>query len=340
MADDDNTQPGGPGGFDDGRPIEDPDDDEEAQPPLPSASTVLDAIADTARPLPHDQLTALSNADDEAVGRLFTLWPRLAPERRRELLASMQRLSEANATLDFHRAHLSALRDTDPATRILAVRGLWEQEGEDVMRLLTDLLKDDPEPNVRAEVAAALGQFVVSMEFGMLTDDGAEHLVEALRDAVEDPTQEDEVRGRALEALGASSEEWVAEMIADQYETGGPRMRLASVRAMGRNASDDWLPVLIYNFDDDDAETRAAAATSAGQLLLESAVDPLAMLVDDQDEEVQVAAVRALGEIAGEAAEAVLTQLLDRDEHVAEAARRALAEARLMSADEDDEEQA
>ena len=43
---------------------------------------------------------------------------------------------------------------------------------------------------------------------------------------------------------------------------------------------------------------------------------------------------------SGDAAEAVLTQLLDREEHIAEAARRALAEARLMSLEPNDEEQA
>jgi HEAT repeat protein len=337
MPDNEDTErTGGPGGFDDTGIPGDLDSDI----PRRSAANpaeVLKAIADTSRPLPHDQLDALSEADDRTIAALMPLWAQLPPERRRELLASLQRLGEDDATLDFDRVHLSALHDPDPATRILSIRGLWEHEGEDVMRLLADLLKADPEPSVRAEAATVLGGFVVSMEFGLISEDGAEYLSESLRDVVEDATQEDEVRARALEALGASSEEWVAEMIADQYETGTSRMRLASIRAMGRNASDDWLPVLIYNFDDDDAETRAAAATSAGELLLESAVEPLAMLVEDQDSEVQVAAIHALGEIAGEAAEAVLTQLLNREEHVAQAAREALAEARMMGLDSDDE---
>jgi HEAT repeat protein len=337
MAANDSDQTSTPGGFDDTAIPGDLGDEA----PLRSTarpSDVIDAIADASRPLPTDDLQALSAIDDRTVSSLFPMWGKLRPERRRELLASLQRLSEDDPTLDFKRVHLSALHDPDPATRILAIRGLWEHEGEEVMRLLTDLMQQDPEPSVRGEAAGLLGQFVVSWEFGLLTDDGAEHLAEKLRDVVEDATQEDEVRGRAVESLGASSEEWVAEMIADQYETGTSRMRLAAIRAMGRNASDDWLQVLIFHFDDDDAETRAAAATSAGQLLLEAAVDPLALLVDDSDAEVQVAAVEALGEIAGEAAEAVLQQLLNREEHVASAARRALAEARMMAVDPEDGE--
>lgn len=330
MRNQDDTDSTSPGGFDDTGGPGDLDDAGIRRRPLAQPREVLRAIADASRALPFEDLSALSAADDQTAAQLIALWPQLAPERRRELLASLQRLAEEDATLDFNRVHLTALHDSDPATRILAIRGLWEHEGEEVMRLLTDLVREDPEGTVRAEAAAGLGQFVVSMEFGLLSDDGAEHLAEVLRDVLEDATQEDEVRGRALEALGASSEEWVAELIADQYETGTPRMRLASIRAMGRNGSDDWLPVLIYNFDDDDAETRAAAATSAGELLLESAVEPLSMLVEDADSEVQIAAIDALGEIAGEAAEAVLQQLLYREEHIAQAARRALAEARMM----------
>ncbi len=330
------AQTGSPGGFDDAGSPGDIQDGEVRRGLAANPAAVLQAIADGGRALPHDELTALSNADDQTVAGLLPLWPQLRPERRRELLASLQRLSEDDPTLDFDRVHLTALHDADPATRILAIRGLWEHEGEQVMRLLTDLVQRDAEPTVRAEAAMALGQFVVSMEFGLLSDDAAEHLTEALRDVIEDATQEDEVRGSALEALGASSEEWVAEMIADQYETGGSRMRLASIRAMGRNASDDWLPVLVHNFDDDDAKTRAAAATAAGELLLESAVAPLAMLIDDPDNEVQVAAIRALGEIAGEAAEAALRQLLNREEHIARAARQALAEARMTAPEPED----
>ncbi len=333
----DTDRTGSPGGFDDaGGP-----GDLEAELPHRSAANpaaVLQIIADAARPLPLQQLDALSSAEDRTIAALMPLWPQLRPERRRELLASLQQLAEDDATLDFNRVHLSALHDSDPATRILAIRGLWEHEGEEVMRLLADMVKEDPEPTVRAEAAGSLGQFVVSMEFGLLSEDGAEYLAEVLRDVVDDATQEDEVRGRALEALGASSEEWVAEMIAEHYESGTSRMRLASIRAMGRNGSDDWLPVLIFNFDDDDAETRAAAATSAGELLLETAVEPLAMLIDDPDVEVQMAAIEALGEIAGEAAEAVLTQLLNREGHIAEAARHALAEARMMAAGSDEEQ--
>ena len=284
--------------------------------------------------LDQDHLRALSTPTDELVGRMLSVWPAIEPQRRREVLAALQRLAEEDATLDFHRIHLSALRDQDAATRILAVRGLWEQEREDYLRLLIDQLKTDPEPAVRETVAEILGNFVVSSEFDLLSEEASEDLSGALREAVEDVNEAEEVRSAALSALGASSEDWVAELIGEQYESGGVRMRTAALLAMGRNADEQWLPVLLHNFDDEDPQVRAAAATASGQLLMEEAIDALLPLIDDSDEEVQVAAVKAIGEIAGEGAERILTDLTGRQEpHVRDAAREALIGAQLVGMD-------
>ena len=313
-------------------------DAEEPRPQVAPAEVVND-IASAGGAVPSDRLRALSHPDDQTVGAFIALWPQMEAERRREVLASLQRLSEEDASLDFHRIHLSALRDQDPATRILAVRGLWEQDRTEYMHLLIDQARDDGEASVRAAVADALAPWVVGAEFGLVNEDDADHLGATLREIVEDVNEEDEVRGRALEALGARSEESVFELIGEAYETGSQRMRLAALRAMGANADDNWLPVLLYNFDDEDPEIRAAAATSAGQLLLESALDPLAELIDDDDEDVQVAAIHAIGEIAGDDAQRLLTGLLGRGEpHLVQAAQEALDGVRMLAADGDSDD--
>ena len=305
------------------------------RPPLRPPGEVLAAISDEAHGLPFAELPALSAADDATVGRVIVLWPQIAAQRRRDLLAALQQHAEDDVTLDFDRIHLSALFDDDAAARILAIHGLWEHDRHEYGSLLADILRDDPASIVRAEAATALGNFVVGMEFGLLPDDLSERIAEALRNRVEDVTEDDEVRGAALEAVGASSDEWVGELIADQYETGNTRLRLASVLAMGRHGSDDWLPVLIQTFEDEDDDVRAGAATAAGHLLLEVAVEPLALLVDDEQEsEVQVAAIRAIGEIAGARAQEILTQLLaSGDPHIVEATQLALEESRMMEVD-------
>ncbi len=306
------------------------DFDDEFQPtPIPAKEVI--AEIGNGSPLDREHLRSLSDPSDETVAAFLPLWPKLEPARRRELLATLQHLGDEDATLDFHRLHLTALRDPDAATRILAVRGLWEQDREDYMRLLTDILQHDAEASVRAAAADTLGQYAVSMEFGLLSEDAAADLSSALRERVEDVNESEEVRATSLEALGASSEDWVAELIGEMYDAGSHRLRIASLRAMGRNADDQWLGVLLHNFDDEDSRVRAAAAVSAGQLLLEDALDPLVALLDDAEEEVRIAAVQALGEIAGPTAERILGDLLGHmDPVVREAAREALAEAQFL----------
>jgi HEAT repeat protein len=317
--------------------LEDFEDDADARPPLPAPSEVIEEIAASSGAVASDRLRALSEAEDETLGQFVALWPRLEAERRREVLAWLERLAEDDPTLDFHRIHLSALRDQDAATRILAVKGLWEEERLEYMFLLIDQVRDDPEPTVRAAVADLLGQWVVGGEFGLLSDDDIDTLSSALREAIDDIDEEEEVRARALEALGAYSHESIAELIGEAYEAGSPRMRLASLRAMGRNAADEWLPVLLYSFDDDDLEIRVAAATAAGEMLMEVAIDPLTELLEDDEEDVQLAAIAALGEIAGDDVERILTAILGLPEqHLVEAAQEALNGVRMLSLDFDD----
>jgi HEAT repeat protein len=307
-----------------------PDDDEE-QSDQPTADEVIDLLeaGGDAYPVLH----ALSDIGDAQLARLMAVWPRFEPERRRELLAKLDQLANERAVLDFHRIHLSALHDPDTATRILAVRGIAIEERPDYLQLLCHQLENDEAASVRAEIADVLGKWVVSMEFGLLSDEDAEELQVVLTNRIHDEEEDEEVRGRALEALGASSEETVGELIGETYEVGSHRLRVAAINAMGRSASETWLPILVFNFDDEDADIRVAAATAAGALLVDEAVTPLGMLLDDRETEVQLAAIEALGEIGGEEAERILTRLQRETtaREIREAAEDALAQAQLLS---------
>lgn len=311
-------------------------DEDDSPPAQPTADEVLDRLQ--AAGDDYGSLRALSEIGDEPLKRLMTMWPEFEPERRRELLAKLDQLAQKEAVLDFQRIYLAALHDPDTATRILAVRGISIEERPDYLGLLSALLESDPEASVRAEVADALGKWVVSMEFGLLSEEDAEELEVGLTSRVHDDEEDDEVRGRSLEALGASSEDTVGELIGETYEVGSHRLRVASIRAMGRSASETWLPILVFNFDDEDADIRAAAATAAGALLVDSAVAPLGMLLEDDELEVQLAAIAAMGEIGGEEAERILRRL-ERETVVRElhdAAEDALAVAQLEALPERD----
>ena len=312
---------------------EDEDLEEDGAITLPSAEAVLDEI-ERGMPLQSGRLHSLSEPRPDLLQGIMRLWPRLAPERRRDVLASLQHEAGEHSILDFHRIYLTALRDSDTATRILAVRGLMEEDQPEILHILLPMLVDDSSTDVRVEVARSLSHHVLAMEFGLMAEDDAEALVAGLRDTIEDVEMPDEVRGAALEALGASSDEATAELISEQYETGSGMMKLAALRAMGRNASDGWLDLLIYHFDDEDPEVRAVAAEAAGLLLLDEAVNPLVMLAtEDKDNDVQVAAIKALGEIASDEAERILNrwQRERHEPHIREALREALGSVHLMN---------
>ncbi len=307
------------------------DEDETAT--LPPAESVLDEI-ERGMPLQPAHLQALSDPDRDLLERILRMWPRLNPERRRDVIAALQHEAGEHSVLDFHKVYLTALRDSDTATRILAVRGLFEEERPEIMHLLIPMLADDDSTDVRVEVARTLGQHVLAMEFGLVAEDDAEALIAALRETIDDIEQPDEVRGAALEALGATSDEATAELISEQYETGSGKMKLAAIRAMGRNASDGWLDLLVYHFDDEDPEMRAVAAEAAGFLLMDEAVSPLVMLAtEDKDSDVQVAAIKALGEIASDEAQRILQrwQRERHEPHIREAVREALGSVHLMT---------
>ncbi len=294
----------------------------------PSASEVVARIASGDAP-EYSSLRALSAIDDRSLEELRTLWPELEAERRRELLASLSQLGSEEALLDFQRIHLSALLDPDTATRILAVRGIAVEEDPRYLGLLCSQLGSDPVPAVRAEIADALGGWVISMEFGLLSEEDAEELQVVLTDRVTDIEEETEVRARSMEALGACSDETVGELIGETYEIGSERLRVAAICAMGRSAQETWLPILVFSFDDEDPEIRSTAATAAGLMLAEGAVAPLSLLLDDPELDVQLAAIAALGEIANEEGERILTRLVRESSvgEVREAAEEALQHA-------------
>jgi HEAT repeat protein len=254
-------------------------------------------------------------------------WREMELRKRRWLLDELVRLAEDNIELSFDAVFLAALDDRDPDVRRDAIRGLWEYEGRDLIRALISLLESDPDPAVRAEAALALGRFVLRAELGALRSASAERIEDALRRAIGDESEISEVRARALEALGARSEDWVRALIQDAYDAGDRRLRLSAVHAMGRSADEAWLPIVYEELASDDAEMRFEAAGAAGAIAGEDAAPRVVPLLQDEDAEVQLAAIAALGQIGGPEARAALRELFATgDERTHDAVEAALAE--------------
>jgi HEAT repeat protein len=299
--------------------------------------TYLRELGDVSRPLKVSKLTTLNYLSPEEQQELQQAWPRFEVERRLQILGRLNDLAEDNPELNFDAVNLVSLHDPDPRVRTAALDGLWENEDRSLIPVLIDLMQNDEDSGVRATAAIGLGRFVVLGEFGSLAPSDLATVEDALTEALNDPAESEDVRARALESIGARSEPWVRDLIAEAYGSGSHRMQVSALHAMGRSCDAEWLPDVLQQLQSDDPELRYEAATAAGMIGDETAVPHLAFLVHDEDGEVQETAIEALAEIGGSEARAVLVRLLSSgDEWLQEAASEALASMDLAGSMGDD----
>jgi HEAT repeat protein len=301
--------------------------DERSEEPAQSFEDYLRELADTHQSLRVAGLAHLSAMGPDQSPLFASVWQSLSAPRRQAIVRESLDLVEDNVEFDFDAVFLEGLKDQDAEVRLDSVRGLWEHEAPDVIDPLVALAKNDPDAAVRAEAALALGRFVLLSEAGRLRERHSRVIDQALRDAISSPQEIDEVRARALEAIGAHDDPWVRQAISEAYESGIRRMKVAAVHAMGRSAEPRWLPLLLRELANDEAEVRYEAATALGSLGDQGAVPHLVRALSDADEEVRAASIGALGEIGGrEAKEALLELTREGSEAAREAALEALAE--------------
>lgn len=293
-----------------------------------SLDTLLPQLGDPARLPSATQLTALSRLTGADRDRFLDAWRGLSIQRRRDLIDRLADLAEDNVDLDYNAVFMLGLFDDDVQVRADSIRALWEYEAEDLVPVLQRLL-GDPEAIVRAEAALGLGRFLLRWELIGREDEFTREAEASLRAVFGDPNELSDVRGRALEALGVRSHEWVAGLIRDAYDGSDRRLAISAVHAMGRNADPAWLGIIEDEMASDDPEMRFEAAVAAGSIGDEQAVSALAGLTGDEDVEVQEAAISALGQIGGAAARSVLHSVASEhaDNRILEAVRDALAEA-------------
>ncbi len=272
------------------------------------------------------ELARLSGLSAEQVDLFAASWPGIDVRRRREVVEELLELEEDNVEFDFDAVFLQGLPDDDAQVRVASVRGLWEHEGPDIIAPLLRLLVGDEDAGVRAESALALGRFVLLFEEGRLREQYFRDVEAGLRAVISGADEIDEVRARALEAMGAHDNAWVRQAISGAYESGMRRLKVAAVHAMGRSCEPRWLPLLLRELASEEPEVRYEAATALGSLGDESAVSHLVPLLSDPDVEVRDAGIAALGEIGGREARVALRGLVQDGSRAAkEAALSALS---------------
>jgi HEAT repeat protein len=272
-------------------------------------------------------LSDLGRADRRALERL---WPSLPETTRIEVIQRLTAIVEEDVQFVFASVFRAALGDESAVVRQLAVAGLWEDEGSDLIDLLIRLLEHDESQDVRAEAAEGLSRFAERAAAGEIDAQQTEAVRAALLDATSHREPSELVRRRALESLAVFGSHVAGGLIRDAYDSDDTPVRASAVYAMGRSLDRQWLPTVIAEFSSEDAELRYEAARASGQLGHADAVPGLVDLVADDDVEVRHAAIDALGKIGGPGAIRVLRALsgsapaADRD-----AIEDALAEASL-----------
>ena len=288
----------------------------------------LDDLSDASKRPSARLLAGLSHLDTDDAARLADAWPAITAERRFVIVSELIDLTEDNVDLNFDAVFKTALTDEWGEVRATAIRGLSEYEGRDLIRQLVDLLRNDPDTGVRREGAIALGRFAVAAELGYLDEGDAAAVRASLIDSAEDVEEDERVRARAIEALGAISGEETDNLIESIYEEESFWLKVGAVDAMGRSCNEAWLPFVLSELESRAPEMRHAAAFAAGEIGDEEAVAPLGQLaIEDPDREVQLAAIHALGEIGGNRARVALQGVLFQgDDDLRDAVAEAIGE--------------
>ncbi|MCC7358218.1 MAG: HEAT repeat domain-containing protein [Anaerolineales bacterium] len=280
-------------------------------PATPEFSRVLARLRDAEHPVSMSSLYQLSDLAGADLEALEGAWAELPVERRRNILADLNEIGEANFEVTFESIFRLALEDEDAEVRATAIRALWETEDATLIAPLLQFLAHDPDVQVRAAAGSGLGRFVYLGEVEELPTAQARRVEEALLNVV-GGADALEVRRRALEAVAYASRPEVAPLIEAAYASSEPRLRVSAVFAMGRTAEAKWGPRVLAELNSPEPEMRYEAVRAAGELELRDAGPNLARLVSDPDTQVREAAIWSLGQIGGELARKTLKQLRRR----------------------------
>ncbi|HLO17633.1 MAG TPA: HEAT repeat domain-containing protein [Anaerolineales bacterium] len=276
-----------------------------------SFQNVLDALLSDRKAFPQTYLQEFSDIGAPELKALLDVWPRVKPGRKLTLLEELDALAETDTLVCFDDFARALLTDPEPDVRTRAIRLLDEFEDPKIVPSYLDLLKNDPEVNVRVEAANALNLFV---DLGEL-EEIPEKIYHEVEDALLASTaSEDDVRVRrvALESLGYSSRPEVIALIESAFHRQDPNWQTSALIAMGRSADERWADEVTHSLVHVNDRIREAAVKAAGELSLQSARPILLkMLGEEEDADVLSAVIWSLSQIGGEDVRTYLENLLD-----------------------------
>jgi HEAT repeat protein len=241
---------------------------------------------------------------------------------------------------------VASLASEDTEERRLAASLASALDPEEVAPELLRLFRTDPDTEVRAAAAIAVGPMLEESDTAIDEDDmpveGAlvDQWRSALRTVHDDPSEPDLVRRRALEAAVRAPDSWMGPAARRALTSTDPQWRMTGVFAAAHIAGLESL--IVASLEDADPEVRIEAVRAAARGGVEEATSRLCEWARSRDTERELRheSIVALAHLPGTQSAEVLERLTgDRDKEVAELAQLSLEEHELWASVLGDEEE-
>ena len=276
-----------------------------------SFQKVIAELAEGVQDLSRRSLQEFSDIDPLSLIALSEVWPRISPDRKRQLLQGLESLSDEDTLVCFDDFAGSILSDTDPEVRMRAIRLLDECDDTKHIATFIRILNEDKDAETRAEAASALGKYVELGELEEIPDAARRQVEDALLEKANGDDQL-HVRRNALESLGFSSRPEVITLIESAFRRENPDWQASALFAMGRSFDERWEEPVLSRMTDENPLIRLAAVEAAGELRLQSARTLLFKVLEDENEdEITSAAIWSLSQVGGDDARVYIENLLD-----------------------------
>src|SRR5512134_3602426 len=149
-----------------------------------SFQSVLDALLSDRKDFPRRYLQEFSDIGTLELKTLLDIWPRVALNRKLTLLEDLIVLADHDTLVSFDDFARALLTDPEPQVRTRSIRLLNENESTDLIPSYLDMLKNDPDVNVRAEAARILNLYVDLGELEEIPDSLYHQVEDALLSSV------------------------------------------------------------------------------------------------------------------------------------------------------------
>jgi len=275
---------------------------------------VLRALQDHQSLFPARLLPRFSDLNPEDISALSEVWPEVHSDRKVSILSDLEDLAESDTLTNFDSLARYALTDPIADVRVLAIRLLWECDDRDLVNQFIKMMKEDPDPQVQAAAASALGSFVYEGELEELPSNVLDSIVDELI-TVYKTAAHSLLKRHALESLGFSSREVIEDYIKEMYQSSKVEDVASALFAMGRSADNRYRKTVITNLHNPSMLVQLEAIRAAGELDIKDVREDLLEFLDDTelDEEVYYATIWSLSQIGGPGVKDKFDEIMDSE---------------------------